>query len=342
MAFPYPPPSQGDSDHFLFLKIAAALYEIQQGGGGGGGTVTSVGLALPVSVFSISGSPVTTTGTLTGSFTNQTANRVFAGPSTGAAAAPAFRALVAADMVAAGLNTQVQWNNSGSLGADAGLTYAVGNLGVGASGAVAGQLNVNDDGGGGGGSIHLFSSGGFQTILQSIATAMRFVTFPDATGTVLLRETLPSIVQSVKTATDSTTSGSFVAISGLDNAVITTESATDRVLVRAVLQVSQSATNEGSFYRLTRNGTAIGVGDAAGSRIQCGGYSYVAENNYGVRAMVLEWLDTPGSEAAHTYAVQWMTSGGIIAYLNRGVTDTDAAYVGRAASVLTAQLIPTS
>jgi hypothetical protein len=33
MAFPYPPPSQGDSDHFLFLKIAAALYELQSGGG---------------------------------------------------------------------------------------------------------------------------------------------------------------------------------------------------------------------------------------------------------------------------------------------------------------------
>lgn len=67
------------------------------GGGGGGGTVTSVALALP-SIFSVSGSPVTTSGTLTGTLANQTANTVFAGPTTGSAAAPTFRALVAADI----------------------------------------------------------------------------------------------------------------------------------------------------------------------------------------------------------------------------------------------------
>lgn len=64
----------------------------------GMGSVTSVGLALPVSVFSISGSPVTIAGTLTGAFIVQNANTVFAGPTTGAAATPAFRALVAADI----------------------------------------------------------------------------------------------------------------------------------------------------------------------------------------------------------------------------------------------------
>lgn len=62
------------------------------------GTVTSVGLALPTSVFDISGSPVTGSGTLTATFDNQTANRVFAGPASGAAAAPTFRALVDDDI----------------------------------------------------------------------------------------------------------------------------------------------------------------------------------------------------------------------------------------------------
>jgi hypothetical protein len=62
--------------------------------------VTSVGLALPVSVFAISGSPVTTSGTLTGTFQNQNANTVFAGPTSGGATTPAFRALVAADLPA--------------------------------------------------------------------------------------------------------------------------------------------------------------------------------------------------------------------------------------------------
>lgn len=63
----------------------------------GSGTVTSVGLSLP-SIFSVSGSPVTTSGTLTGTLATQSANTVFAGPTTGGAATPAFRALVAADI----------------------------------------------------------------------------------------------------------------------------------------------------------------------------------------------------------------------------------------------------
>ncbi len=66
------------------------------GGGGGGGSVTSVGLSLPA-IFSVSGSPVTTTGTLTGTLVNQSANTIFAGPTSGGAAVPTFRALVAND-----------------------------------------------------------------------------------------------------------------------------------------------------------------------------------------------------------------------------------------------------
>jgi hypothetical protein len=63
-----------------------------------GGTVTSVGLSLPGSVFNISGSPVTMSGTLTGTFANQSQNFVFSGPATGGAGVPDFRALVEDDL----------------------------------------------------------------------------------------------------------------------------------------------------------------------------------------------------------------------------------------------------
>lgn len=56
----------------------------------GSGTVTSVGLALP-SIFSVSGSPVTTSGTLTGALATQTANTFFVGPVSGGPATPTFR-----------------------------------------------------------------------------------------------------------------------------------------------------------------------------------------------------------------------------------------------------------
>ena len=64
---------------------------------GGTGTVTSVALTVP-SFLSVAGSPITTNGSLAVSLANQASNTVFAGPSTGAATAPTFRALVSADI----------------------------------------------------------------------------------------------------------------------------------------------------------------------------------------------------------------------------------------------------
>jgi hypothetical protein len=61
------------------------------------GTVTSVALTAPA-FLSVAGSPVTTIGTLALSLATQSANLAFAGPATGAAAAPTFRSLVANDI----------------------------------------------------------------------------------------------------------------------------------------------------------------------------------------------------------------------------------------------------
>jgi hypothetical protein len=63
----------------------------------GSGTVTSVALTAP-SILSVAGSPITTSGTLALTLATQTANKVFAGPTSGGAATPAFRSLVAADI----------------------------------------------------------------------------------------------------------------------------------------------------------------------------------------------------------------------------------------------------
>ena len=59
--------------------------------------VTSVSLTLP-SIFTVSGSPVTTTGTLSASLNSQNANQIFAGPTTGGSSLPTFRNLVDADI----------------------------------------------------------------------------------------------------------------------------------------------------------------------------------------------------------------------------------------------------
>lgn len=60
-------------------------------------TVSSVGLSMPSSEFTVSNSPVTSTGTLTATWKSQTAHYVFAAPS-GSAGTPTFRALVSGDI----------------------------------------------------------------------------------------------------------------------------------------------------------------------------------------------------------------------------------------------------
>jgi hypothetical protein len=77
------------------------------------GTVTSVGLTLPTD-FAVSGSPVTASGTLAATWANAAANKVFAGPASGAAAPPGLRSLVAADMPTAALTLITETVTSGS------------------------------------------------------------------------------------------------------------------------------------------------------------------------------------------------------------------------------------
>lgn len=67
--------------------------------GGGAGSVTSVALTVPAE-FTVSGSPVTASGTLAVTKATELANTVWAGPTSGGAVAPTFRLLVAADMPA--------------------------------------------------------------------------------------------------------------------------------------------------------------------------------------------------------------------------------------------------
>ena len=88
------PNQTGNSGKYLTTNGTAPSWSTVSAG-----TVTSVGLSLPA-IFTVTNSPVTSSGTLTGTLATQTANYIWAGPTTGAAAAPTFRALVAGDIPA--------------------------------------------------------------------------------------------------------------------------------------------------------------------------------------------------------------------------------------------------
>jgi len=87
--------TQSSSDDSTRLATTAYVKSVVSSAGGG--SVTSVALSLPAFI-TVSGSPITGSGTLTGTLANQNANIIFAGPGTGAAAAPTFRSLVTDDI----------------------------------------------------------------------------------------------------------------------------------------------------------------------------------------------------------------------------------------------------
>lgn len=74
--------------------VATTAYVKAQGYGLG--SVTSVGLSLP-NIFTVTNSPVTGSGTLTGTLASQAANLIFGSPN-GSSGTPSFRSLVANDI----------------------------------------------------------------------------------------------------------------------------------------------------------------------------------------------------------------------------------------------------
>ena len=120
--------ANGTNDAATIAAGKAAMYEAVSlaqwytiSATSGSGTVTSVTFTGDGTVLSSSpSSAVTTTGTLTAALATQSANKLLAGPTTGSAAGPTFRSLVAADLPTVP-NTSLQ-NSSVTVTAGPGLS----------------------------------------------------------------------------------------------------------------------------------------------------------------------------------------------------------------------------
>jgi len=80
------------------VRINKSLITYIPTSGAGSGTVTSVAMTVPSGVFTVVGTPITTSGTLIVGLVNQLANKVWAGPVSGAEDVPTFRGLVSDDI----------------------------------------------------------------------------------------------------------------------------------------------------------------------------------------------------------------------------------------------------
>lgn len=93
LAFPSTPPTDND---VLVWDTTTSAFEWVDSSFFGVGTVTSVGLSAP-NVFTVSNSPVNSSGNLTLGWVNQAANLVLASPAS-ATGQPTFRSLVDSDL----------------------------------------------------------------------------------------------------------------------------------------------------------------------------------------------------------------------------------------------------
>jgi hypothetical protein len=145
-------------------------------------------------------------------------------------------------------------------------------------------------------------------------------------GTVL------QVVSTTKTDTFSTNSTSLTSITGL-SATITPKSTSSKILAILSLGQVDAAAASSVMGDITRAGTPIGIGDAAGNRTRSG-WSIIPANSTRAHSVSWSFLDSPSTTSAITYQARMRTDG-TLAFVNRTSADTNDDYYGRSISTIT-------
>jgi hypothetical protein len=141
------------------------------------------------------------------------------------------------------------------------------------------------------------------------------------------------VVQAFKSDTFTSTSTTYVDITGL-SVTITPTSTSSKVLVLSIVSGSGVSAVSDAILQLLRGATVIGSGDAAGSRRV--GYAALSASTGNAWPGVAMYLDSPATTSATTYKIQGalMTGSGTWT-INRSPTDTDSAGYPRVSSSIT-------
>ena len=167
------------------------------------------------------------------------------------------------------------------------------------------------------------------SVNASVATVGTLPTARLPTGTVL------QVRSTTKTDTFTTTSGSYVDVTGL-SVSITPTSATSNVFVLFQINGSQEVGSGRASLKLLRGSTVINAGDVAGSRTPAlGGFSSI-DQSLPSTPVSGSFLDSPATTSSTTYKIQVaMNAGSGTAYINRSMQDADNANQIRMASTIT-------
>jgi hypothetical protein len=140
------------------------------------------------------------------------------------------------------------------------------------------------------------------------------------------------VVSTAKTDTFTTASTSFTDVTGL-SVSITPQSSSSKILVLAQVNGADDFGVSSGFIRLSRDTTAIDIGDTAGSRIRASA-QFSSPYNGAMNVLNLSFLDSPATTTATTYKIQAATWAGTL-YINRSKADTDSTALSRGASTIT-------
>ena len=162
------------------------------------------------------------------------------------------------------------------------------------------------------------------------------------TNRIVPRDGLPSgssggIVQ-VKSVTKTdgdfnTNSTSYTDITGLSVSITPTRSDSKILIFANIHGVGDSSTQ--AYFRFMRDSTAICVGTDVGSRVSATLGSMYTDQSNDTNSCSQQFLDSPSTTSSVTYKIQCRTQGSGSIYINRSVTDQNAATSGRFTSSLT-------
>ena len=141
------------------------------------------------------------------------------------------------------------------------------------------------------------------------------------------------VKSATKTDTFTTSSTSFVDLTGV-SVSITPTSASNKILVLATLSIGNDPASNTPQVQIVRDSTAIGIGDAAGSRT-----SATNQANSGgtsnAQSLSANFLDSPATTSATTYKIQIRATVANTVTVNRAFSDTDTASRPRTISTIT-------
>ena len=148
------------------------------------------------------------------------------------------------------------------------------------------------------------------------------------------------VVSTTKTDTYSATvaAGAASALIPSLTASITPSSTSNKVLVTVVLNaVFNTTAGQNMHTILFRVTTAIGIGDAAGSRSRVTSSTQNASSTSSNNLFTISFLDSPATTSAITYGVKVRTeySASRVIYVNMTESTTDNVYFGRQISTIT-------